>query len=52
MDEEIIPGSKSISQKDSYILALALASGYDEKYFSLFEKEVSNSSPKLLQNGF
>ncbi len=42
MDEEIIPGSKSVPQKNPYILALALASGYDEKYFILFKNEVSS----------
>ena len=42
MDEEIIPGSKSVPQKNPYLTALALASSYDEKYFSLFKSEVSS----------
>ncbi|MBR4318874.1 MAG: hypothetical protein IKP69_02330, partial [Oscillospiraceae bacterium] len=42
MDEEIIPNNSQLPEKNPYILALAFASGYDEKYFSLFEKEIYN----------
>ncbi|MBR0483320.1 MAG: DUF4132 domain-containing protein [Oscillospiraceae bacterium] len=43
MDEEIIPGSKVIPQKNPYLTALALASGYDEKYFILFKSEFAGT---------
>ncbi len=42
MDEIIIPGSVSLPEKNAYLLSLALASGYDEKYFVLFKSEIAN----------
>ncbi|MBR1554396.1 MAG: DUF4132 domain-containing protein [Oscillospiraceae bacterium] len=41
MDDEIIPKNSSIPQKNPYLTALALASGYDEKYFILFKNEIA-----------
>lgn len=49
MDEEIIPASTQIPEKSAYIVALALASGYDKKYFSLFEKEFQNRQSSIAE---